>query len=136
MADINWRHFFLFVIIEILIFVIIYWIFKDANLHTKEMYYANLLEVIRFPIIVAIMIYTHKGRKRLNFAKKMMLLIGLIISSFVLTFLINYINIFNRQITPNDIIIGVRQALIFYCIMLIICLPIIGFIKTKVKNVS
>ena|SRR5690606_21596786 len=130
-----WQHFFLFYIINIFLTTFTYWIFRDANQHSIEMYYANIVEIIRLPVFVTIMILTYKGSEKLNFEKKLIPLIGLLLIEFVWTFLINYINFFDRAISQSDIIIGVKNSLKYYLLMFIICLPIIGLVKTRIKNV-
>lgn len=135
MTDLNWKHILLFYCISLLLSTLTYWTFKDVNQNTIEMLIANIVAIISFPIVVAVMIYTYSGINKLKFTQKLIILIGLIIVDFIWTFLINYLNFFDREINQNDIIIGLKQSIIYYLLMFIICLPIIGLVKTRIKNV-
>jgi uncharacterized membrane protein len=135
MTDLNWKHILLFYGISLLLSTLTYWTFRDVNQNTTEMLIANIVAILSFPIVVAVMIYTYSGTKKLKFTQKLIILFGLIFIDFVWTFLINYMNFFDREIGQSDIIIGLKQSLIYYSLMFIICLPIIGLVKTRIKNV-
>jgi len=132
--QIKWKHFIPFYLIQIVIITITYWIAKNVNQHTTEMFYANIPALLAPPIISGLMIYTYKGNYQLPFLKKIIALIGLLLINFIWTLIINYFNLFNRNMTQIDIIEGLQRTSIYEVIMLIVCLPIIGFIKSKKQS--
>lgn len=130
----NWKHFGIFYLFQIILITVTYWVGRNVNQNTTEMLYLNIPAFLGPPIISGLMICTYKGLIRLSFTQKLIPLIGLLAVNFIWTLLLNYFNVFNRSITQQDILEGIQRTGIYELLMLIICLPIIGLIKTRIKT--
>ena len=129
--SVKWKHFLFFYLIQIVIISITYGIARNVSQQTTEMFYANISAILSPPIITALMIYSYKGQKKLNLLEKTIALIGLLLTSFICPLIINYFNLFNRSFNQQEFIDGVIRNGVFEIIMLIICFPIIYFVKQK-----
>lgn len=134
MKSLNLKHFGKFYLIQAILITIEYWIFRNVNPNTDEMLYSNISAILVPPIIFGLMIYTYKSTKKLSYIEKFISLFGLLIIDFIWTFLLNYFNLFDRIITQEDIINGILAKIINLVLIFIICLPIIGLVKSKIET--
>lgn len=134
LKSLNWKHITLFYIIHIVITIITSWIGKNAEQSTNEMLIIDLLAFITPPIILLIMLITYKVNKKLNTLEKLLILIGLIIVNFIGVFSLNFFNLLDRIPTMQDIYEGLFKSVIFAVIMLIICLPFIFLVKSRIVS--
>jgi len=133
--SLNWKHFVVFFLIQIVLITLTSWIGKNVNQNTIEMFYINIPLILGPPIITVIMFLTYRGQKRLNFKEKIFPLIGLLLIGFLWTLFLNYVNIFERNITQQDLQEGIQRYVIYEIVMFIICLPIIGIVKTRINEI-
>lgn len=115
------RNIVVFYLLSLIISTFTYWFYRDAIQESYEMKQANLVEYIRIPIYVLIMLFSTKSIRKLRFYKKTLILIGFIIVELIWTFLINYLNLFDREITKIDLIEGIERSAIFYAIWFVLC---------------
>ncbi len=134
LKPLNWKHITLFYIIHIVITIITSWIGKNAEQSTNEMLIIDLLAFITPPIILLIMLITYKVNKKLNTLEKLLISIGLITVNFICVFSLNFFNLLDRNPIMQDIYEGLFKSVIFAVIMLIICLPIIFLVKSRIVS--
>jgi len=127
----KWKHFFIFSSISVLLIIIQNLIGRNANPGDVMMQVLNIVAIVEIPLIMIILIRTYKNKERLSFKHKFFFLLGIVIVMLVFTIIINTINPFGRRIFIEDIKSGIVTTLIYSVIMLIICLPVIGFVKSK-----
>ena len=60
----DWKYFGKYFLIQIIVLIILYWIFKDADPNTDEMLYANVIDILIPPLLYGIMIYNYAGKIR------------------------------------------------------------------------
>lgn len=129
--SIDWKHFGKFYLIQVVLITFLYFIGRNVNKDTNEMFYLNISAVLIPPIISAVMIYTYKAPQRLSFKDKLKPLIGLLLVIYLWTISLNYLNPFNRILSEEDMTEGIIVSAVYVLFVFIVCLPIIGFIKKK-----
>ncbi len=127
----KWKHFIIFSIISILLVIVANFIGQNSSPGDVSMTLLNLFAIIEIPILIIILIRSYKGRKLLTFWQKTTFLIGIVLVLFITTIIINWINPFDRNIDEQELYQGIIRTLIFSGIMVILCLPIVGFVKSK-----
>lgn len=132
--NINWKHFGIFYSLIILQIILSNIVGKGVNQHTQAMLFVNLIAMLSTPLMIGVMIYSHKSEKRLNFIEKFYGLLGFMATQFLLTFLFNLINPFSRGMYEGALQEGIVRTGIFTIIMIIFCLPIIALIKSRIKK--
>lgn len=64
------RNIVIFYLLSLVISTFTYWLYKDAIQESNEMKQANLVDYIRIPIYVLIMLFSTKSIRKLRFYKK------------------------------------------------------------------
>tara|TARA_B100000780_G_C21120607_1_gene453844 strand:+ start:863 stop:1318 length:456 start_codon:yes stop_codon:yes gene_type:complete len=127
----KWKHFSIFSMVTTLLVIIVNVVGQNSSPGDLSMNLLNLFAVIEIPVLIIILIKTYKGQELLTFWEKLTFLLGILAVSFISTLIINWINPFDRNIDEQEFFQGTRRALIFSGLMIILCLPIIGFVKSK-----
>ncbi len=130
-----WKHFFVFAAVSILLVLLANIVGQNASPGETTMKLLNRWAFIQVPLLLIVLIRSFKAKQLLTFLQKVNFLIGIELVLFLSTLVLNWINPFDRNISQQDLIDGMLLSLAFYGIMLLLCLPIAGFLKSrKIKD--
>ncbi|MBI1289168.1 MAG: hypothetical protein GC178_16500 [Flavobacteriales bacterium] len=93
-----------------------------------------LVGILEIPVLLALFIKTFHGRLPLTVNDKLLVLVGLTIVLLVSTFLVNWINIFDRGFEENELYESILTTFYVYLIVMVFCLPLVFFLNSRTSR--
>lgn len=121
------RHFLIFCLIDILLTLIIGFIWSDSTSHAEK--YANGIAIVfSVPILTAIMVTTIKTTSNINTLKVLTLVTLLVAINCISIIILNLLNPFQRDISIEDLKYGIEGTIIIHSVFILPISLILNFI--------